>query len=314
MLKIVFLDAQTLGSDISLAPVASLGEYVSYPSTKPEEVFDRIAGFDVVITNKVWMGKEQIDSSPALKLICVAATGTNNVDTAYAASKGIPVRNAVDYSTESVTQVTWMHILNLVGKARYFDGYVKDGSYSASGCFTNAAEPFFELRGKTFGTVGLGHIGSRVAAVAEAFGMNVLYYPTSGKPHSDRYAAETDLCRFLSRCDVVSVHCPLNERTSGLIGYDQLKQMKSSAVIVNMGRGGIIVEADLARAVDEGLIAGAATDVFTKEPLPAGHPYLTLRYPERLLLTPHIGWASREARICLVEKIAENIKNTFAIV
>lgn len=314
MLKIVFLDAQTLGSDISLAPVASLGEYVSYPSTKPEDVFDRIAGFDVVITNKVWMGKEQIDSSPALKLICVAATGTNNVDTAYAASKGIPVRNAVDYSTESVMQVTWMHILNLVGKARYFDEYVKDGSYSASGCFTNAAEPFFELRGKTFGTVGLGHIGSRVAAVAEAFGMKVLYYPTSGKPHSDRYAAETDLCRFLSRCDLVSVHCPLNERTNGLIGYDQLKQMKSTAVIVNMGRGGIIVEADLARAVDEGLIAGAATDVFTKEPLPAGHPYLSLRHPERLLLTPHIGWASREARICLVEKIAENIKNTFAIV
>ena len=311
MLKIVFLDAQTLGSDISLAPVASLGEYVSYPFTKPAEVFDRIAGFDVVITNKVWMGKEQIDSSPALKLICVAATGTNNVDTAYAASKGIPVRNAVDYSTESVTQVTWMHILNLVGHARYFDGYVKDGSYSASGCFTDASVPFFELRGKTYGTVGLGNIGTRVAAVAEAFGMKVLYFPTSGKPHSDRYEADTDLGSFLSRCDVVSIHCPLNERTNGLIGYDQLAQMKRSAVIVNMGRGGIIVEADLVRALDEGLIAGAATDVFTKEPLPADHPYLAMQHPERLLLTPHIGWASREARICLVEKIAANIKEMF---
>lgn len=311
MLKIVFLDAQTLGSDISLAPVASLGEYVSYPFTKPEDVFDRIAGFDVVITNKVWMGKEQIDSSPALKLICVAATGTNNVDTAYAASKGIPVRNAVDYSTESVTQVTWMHILNLVGRARYFDEYVKDGSYSASGCFTNASVPFSELRGKTFGTVGLGHIGSRVAAVAEAFGMKVIYYPTSGKPHSDRYEADTDLDSFLSRCDVVSVHCPLNERTNGLIGYDRLKQMKAEAFIVNMGRGGIVVEADLVRALDEGLIAGAATDVFTKEPLPADHPYLQMQHPERLLLTPHIGWASREARICLVEKIADNIKQKF---
>ena len=310
-LKIVFLDAQTLGNDVSLAPVASLGEYVSYPSTKPEEVFDRIAGFDVVITNKVWMGKEQMDSSPALKLICVAATGTNNVDTAYAAEKGIPVRNAVDYSTESVTQVTWMHILGLVGQARYFDGYVKDGSYSASGCFTNAAVPFFELRGKTFGTVGLGNIGSRVAGVAEAFGMKVLYYPTSGKPHSDRYEADTDLRSFLSRCDVVSVHCPLNERTNGLIGYDALAQMKRSAVIVNMGRGGIIVEADLARALDEGLIAGAAADVFTKEPMPADHPFLHLRHPERLLLTPHIGWASREARECLIRKIAENITKTF---
>lgn len=311
MLKIVFLDAQTLGSDISLAPVSDLGDYVSYPFTKPEDVFERIAGFDVVITNKVWMGKEQIDASPALKLICVAATGTNNVDTAYAASKGIPVRNAVDYSTESVTQVTWMHILNLVGKARYFDDYVKDGSYSTSGCFTNATVPFFELRGKTYGTVGLGNIGSRVARVAEAFGMKVLYYPTSGKPHSDRYEADTDLDSFLSRCDVVSVHCPLNERTNGLIGYGQLARMNRSAVIVNMGRGGIVVEADLARALDEGLIAGAATDVFTKEPLPSGHPYLKMRHPERLLLTPHIGWASREARICLVDKIAANIKDIF---
>lgn len=311
MLKIVFLDAQTLGSDISLAPVSDLGDYVSYPFTKPEDVFERIAGFDVVITNKVWMGKEQIDASPSLKLICVAATGTNNVDTAYAASKGIPVRNAVDYSTESVTQVTWMHILNLVGKARYFDDYVKDGSYSTSGCFTNATVPFFELRGKTYGTVGLGNIGSRVAGVAEAFGMKVLYYPTSGKPHSDRYEADTDLDSFLSRCDVVSVHCPLNERTNGLIGYGQLARMKRSAVIVNMGRGGIVVEADLARALDEGLIAGAATDVFTKEPLPSGHPYLKMQHPERLLLTPHIGWASREARICLVDKIAANIKDIF---
>jgi glycerate dehydrogenase len=313
MLKIVFLDAQTLGNDISLAPVASLGEYVSYPSTRPEEVFDRLAGFDVVITNKVWMGKEQIDSSSALKLICVAATGTNNVDTAYAASKGIPVRNAVDYSTESVTQVTWMHILSLVGKARYFDDYVKGGAYSASGCFTNAVEPFFELKGKTFGTVGLGNIGSRVAGIAEAFGMKVLYYPTSGKPHSDRYEADTDLFRFLSRCDVVSVHCPLNERTNGLIGYEALTRMKPGSFIVNMGRGGIIVEADLARALDEGEIAGAAVDVFTREPLQADHPYLHLLHPERLLLTPHIGWASREARICLVGKIAENIKNTFGI-
>ena len=313
MLKIVFLDAQTLGSDISLAPVASLGEYVSYPFTKPEDVFDRIAGFDVVITNKVWMGKEQMDSSPALKLICVAATGTNNVDTAYAAAKGIPVRNAVDYSTESVTQVTWMHILNLVGKARYFDTYVKDGSYSASGCFTNAAVPFCELRGKTFGTVGLGNIGSRVAGVAEAFGMKVLYFPTSGKPHSDRYEADTDLRSFLSRCDVVSVHCPLNARTDGLIGYAELAAMKPSAVIVNMGRGGIVVEADLVRALDEGLIAGAAADVFTKEPLPEAHPYRKVRHPERLLLTPHIGWASREARECLVAKIAENIVKTFEL-
>lgn len=311
MLKIVFLDAQTLGNDISLASVASLGEFVSYPSTRPEEVPARIAGFDVVITNKVRMGQAEIDACPTLKLICEAATGVDNIDVAYAASKGIPVLNAVNYSTESVAQTTWMMILNLVGGGTYFDTFVKTGDYSRSGCFTDVSRPFFELSGKTFGTVGLGHIGSRVAAVAESFGMQVLYYPTSGVPHSDRYEAETDLDRFLSRCDVVSIHCPMNDRTRGLIGYGQLRSMKRTAVLVNMGRGGIVVESDLVRALEEGLLAAAGTDVFTREPLPNDHPYLQIRCPERLQLTPHIGWASREARIRLVEKIAENISRTF---
>ncbi len=313
MLKIVFLDAQTLGEDVSLAPVSSLGEYVAYPFTRPEDVVARMAGCDVVITNKVRIGQKEIDACPTLKLICEAATGVDNIDVAYADSKGIPVRNAVAYSTESVAQVAWMIILSLVGHGSYFDAFVKSGDYSRSNCVTNVEWPFFELKGKTFGTVGLGNIGSRVAGIAEAFGMKVLYYPTSGKPHSDRYEADTDLFRFLSRSDVVSVHCPLNERTNGLIGYEALTRMKPGSFIVNMGRGGIIVEADLARALDEGEIAGAAVDVFTREPLPADHPYLHLLHPERLLLTPHIGWASREARICLVGKIAENIKNTFGI-
>lgn len=311
MLKIVFLDAQTLGSDISLASVASLGEFVSYPSTSPEEVAERIAGADVVITNKVRMGKAEIDACPTLKLICEAATGVDNIDVAYASAKGIPVLNAVNYSTESVAQTTWMLILSLVGGGLYFDSFVKSGDYSRSGCFTNVARPFFELQGKTFGTVGLGNIGSRVADIAGAFGMKVLYYPTSGVPHSDRYEADTDLDSFLSRCDAVSVHCPMNERTRGLIGYGQLCKMKRTAVLVNMGRGGIVVESDLVRALDEGLIAGAGTDVFTCEPLPNDHPYLRLRHPERLQLTPHIGWAGREARMRLVEKIAENISRTF---
>lgn len=311
MLKIVFLDAQTLGNDISLASVASLGEFVSYPFTRPEDVPARIAGFDVVITNKVRMGQAEIDANPALKLICEAATGVDNIDVAYAKTKGIPVLNAVNYSTDSVVQTTWMLILSLVCGGSYFDAFVKSGDYSRSGCFTDVTRPFFELSGKTFGTVGLGNIGSRVAAVAEAFGMKVLYYPTSGVPHSDRYEADTDIDSFLSRCDVVSVHCPMNERTRGLIAYGQLCRMKPSAVLVNMGRGGIVVENDLVRALDEGLIAGAGTDVFTCEPIPNDHPYLRMRHPERLQLTPHIGWASREARIRLVEKIAENISRTF---
>ena len=313
MLKIVFLDAQTLGDDVSLAPVSSLGEYVSYPFTRPEDVPGRISGFDVVITNKVRLGAKEIDSCPSLKLICEAATGVDNIDVACATSKGIPVMNAVNYSSESVVQVTWMLILNLVGHAHYFDSFVKNGEYAAGNSFTNVDMPFFELKGKTFGTVGLGNIGTRSAEIASAFGMKVLYYPTSGKPHSDRFEADTELHSFLSRCDVVAVHCPMNERTRNLIGYGELSRMKASSVIVNMGRGGVIVEEDLARAIDEGLIAGAGIDVFTREPLPAGHPYMKVKRQERLQLTPHIGWTSREARERLVAKIADNIKNTFKI-
>lgn len=307
-MKIVFLDAETLGNDVSLSPVSSLGEYVSYPSTTPGQTIERCKGFDVVITNKVYIGKAEMDALPDLKLICVAATGTNNVDMAYAAEKGIPVKNAVNYSTESVAQVTFTFILNLIGKPGFFDSYVKSGAYSTSGCFTNARVPFFELSGKRMGIIGMGNIGSRVAQIAEAFGMKVSYFPTSGIAHCDKYPA-LSLERLLSESDIVSVHCPLNERTRGLIGYGNLKLMKREGIIINMGRGGIIDEADLARALDEGIIAGAAADVFTREPMPADHPFLTMAHPEKIMLTPHIGWASREARECLIRKIAENITN-----
>ena len=308
-IKIVFLDAETLGNDVSLEAISSLGDYTSYPSTTAEQTIERCQGCDVVITNKVYIGRKEMDALPQLKLICVAATGTNNVDMAYAAEKGIPVKNAVNYSTESVAQVTFSFILSLVGKGGFFDGYVKDGSYSASGCFTNATVPFFELSGKKMGIIGMGNIGSRVAQIADAFGMKVSYFPTSGIAHCDKYPA-VSLDELLAESDIVSIHCPLNERTKGLVGYEQLGRMKKSGIIVNMGRGGIIDEADLARALDEGLIAGAAADVFTKEPLPAGHPFLKMAHPEKIMLTPHIGWASKEAREGLIRKIAENITST----
>ncbi|MDD2595515.1 MAG: D-2-hydroxyacid dehydrogenase [Bacteroidales bacterium] len=306
-LKIVFLDANTLGKDVSFEPISSLGEYKSYESTLPEQVIERISGYDVVITNKVYMGRKEIDSSPELKLICVAATGMNNVDLEYARLKEISVKNAIDYSTESVVQVTFMHILNLVGKAHYFDEYVKNGEYSESGCFTNAIVPFAELKGKKLGIIGLGHIGSRVAEIGAAFGMQIAYYPTSGIAHSDKYQAYS-LEKLLSECDIISIHAPLNERTKNLVGYKELEMMKPQGLIINMGRGGIINEADLIKALNDNLIAGAATDVFTKEPLPAGHPYFSIKDKGKLLLTPHIGWASREARKCLIQKIADNIR------
>lgn len=308
MTKIVFLDADTVGTDVSLDPIRNLGNLITYPYTAPAEVFERIKDCEVLIVNKVLIGKEQIDAAPGLKLICVAATGTNNIDIPYAASKGIPVKNAVGYSTESVVQVTFAMVLQLVGQMPYFDGVVKNGNYSKGPSFTDVTRCFWELKGKKYGIIGLGNIGSRVAEIATAFGMEVLYCPTGGKAHSDTYKA-LSLEELLQTCDVISIHAPLNERTNNLITYDQLKMMKSSAYIINMGRGGIVNEADLVRILNEGGIAGAGVDVFTKEPLPLDSPYLHLKDPSKMVLTPHIGWASREARECLVGKIAENIRN-----
>ena len=305
-MKIVFLDSATLGRDVSLEPLSALGELVCYESTPPEKVFGRIADCEVLIVNKVKVGKAQIDAAPRLRLICEAATGVNNIDVGYAESRGIPVRNVAAYSTESVVQTTFMHLLTLVQGRGYYDSFIKDGLYSASGCFTCMDIAFNELDGKSIGIIGLGTIGSRVARVAEAFGMKVSYYSTSGTNHSSEYPS-LPLDELMSSCDVISVHAPLNERTDGLVGYRELSLMKRSAYLLNMGRGGIVVEADLARALDEGLLAGAGLDVFSSEPLPSGHPFLNMAHPERLSLTPHIAWASIEARKRLVAGIAANI-------
>lgn len=305
-MKIVFLDSATLGQDISLEPLAALGELVCYESTAPEKVCERISDCEVLITNKVRIGKAQIDAAPRLKLICEAATGVNNIDVDYAASRGIPVRNVAAYSTESVVQTTFMHLLTLIQGRGYYDRFVKDGTYSRSGCFTCMDIAFSELDGKNMGIIGLGAIGSRVAKVAEAFGMKVSYYSTSGTSHSSEYPS-LPLAELMAQSDVISVHAPLNARTDGLVGYRELSLMKRSAYILNMGRGGIVVEADLARALDEGLLAGAGLDVFGAEPLPSDHPFLNMAHPERLSLTPHVAWASIEARKRLVAGIASNI-------
>lgn len=306
MRKIVFLDSDTLGTDVSLAPISEHGELVTYPYTTADEVFDRVKDCDVLIVNKVYIGKQQIDAAPNLKLICVAATGVNNVDLEYAASKEIPVRNVAGYSTESVAQITFSLALSLVSKVAYFDAAVKSGSYSNGPSFTDVTVPFWELKGKKYGIVGLGNIGKRVAEIATAFGMEVFYCPTSGVVHSDAYKA-LYLDELLSTCDIVSIHAPLNERTNNLITYDKIKLMKPSSYLINLGRGGIINEADLVQALNDNLIAGAGVDVFVKEPLPKESPYLSINDKSKVILTPHIGWASREARECLISKLAANI-------
>ena len=304
-MKIVFLDAATMGN-ISFEPLKNLGEFVCYDSSTPQEAIHRVKDCDVLIINKVLVTPELIDAATNLKLICESATGVNNIDLEYAASKGIPVRNAVGYSTSSVVQSTFMQILSLMGEGPYYDDCVKSGRYSAMSLFTDPDMNWEEVEGKTIGIIGMGNIGTRVAKIAEAFGMNVCYYSTSGTGHCKDYPC-LQLEELLKTSDIVSIHAPLNERTNGLIGAREISMMKSSAILINMGRGGIVDETALADAIDNETIAGAALDVFVKEPLPSDNPLLKVRHPERLRLAPHAAWASVQARKRLVQQIADNI-------
>jgi len=305
-MKIVFLDSATVGDDVSLLSIEALGELTKWPVTLPDQIRERVAEAEVIITNKVMVDRFAIDSAPQLRLICVAATGTNNVDIAYASEKGIPVKNVVGYSTDSVLQVTFTMILGLIGKLNYFDSYVKDGSYSKGNIYTNVRETFNEISGKRFGIIGMGNIGRRVASVAGLFGADVSYYSTSGTNHCGEYPS-VSLKKLLSESDIVSIHAPLNEQTNNLIALEQLRWMKKSSLIINLGRGGIVNEHDLAFAVDQGIIAGAGVDVYVNEPFEQDHPYLRIKNKDKILLTPHIGWASVEARKRLVDIIASNI-------
>ena len=307
-MKIVFLDAATLG-ETPLDEIAELGELVCYPFSSREESLERVGDCEVLIINKVRVDEELLSRAPRLRLICEAATGVNNIDLDAAAARGIPVRNAAGYSTEAVVQSTFAHLLSLAGFSPYFDDCVKSGRYSAGTLFCDISHPYPELAGKTLGIIGLGTIGTRVAAVACAFGMQVIYYSTSGTSHNTDYPS-VPLDELLVRADVVSVHAPLNERTKGLVGAQELRKMKPTAFLLNLGRGGIVDEAALAEAVDAGFIAGAALDVYVKEPLPADSPLLHVQHPERFRFTPHTAWASREALLRLVHQVAENIRGT----
>ena len=306
IMKIVFLDADTLGSDVNFREIEQYGSLIMYPYTNKPDIIERVKDAEVIIVNKVVIGREEIDNLPSLKLICVAATGVNNIDVEYAAEKGVVVKNAVGYSTESVVQVTFGSLLSLINSCEYFDNTVKSGRYSAGDSFTDTGRTFFELSGKCFGIIGMGTIGRRVAEVATAFGAKVCYYSTNGVAHNSDYAS-VSLEELMCGCDIISVHAPLNDKTRNLISLKELKMAKQGAIVVNMGRGGIINEADLAEALDNGIIAGAVIDVFSKEPVPADHPFMKIGCKDRIIMTPHIGWASIEARERLITIIAENI-------
>lgn len=289
-----------------MAEIEKLGELVCWPNSTAEEALERVGDSDVLIVNKVRVTEALLDVSPNLKLVCEAATGVNNIDLAACEKRGIIVRNVAGYSTESVVQETFMHILSLMGNGPYYDDFVKSGKYSGCGLFTDLSRPFIEMNGKRIGIIGMGTIGSRVAEVASAFGMEVAYYSTSGTNHCDKYPS-LPLDELMRISDVISIHAPYNSKTAGLIGEEQLRLMKSTAIIVNMGRGGIIDEHSLAKVIDEDLIGGAALDVFENEPLPVDNPLLRTKHPEKLRFTPHTAWASIEARARLISRLAENI-------
>ncbi len=311
-IKIVFLDTVTIGEVDNLPAIQKQGEYTGYASTLAQECIERIKGHNVVLTNKVVIDRTVMDECPEIELICVVATGMNNIDLEYAAKKGITVKNVAGYSTESVTQCTFSLLFYLLQSSAYYDNYVKSGAYARSPVFNHLDREFWELKNKLFGIIGMGTIGKRVAQVAEVFGARVAYYSTSGKNREGAGYAHLPLEELLSTSDVVSIHCPLNNDTRNLINEARLQLMKPSAYLLNMGRGGIVDEQALARAIDENRIAGAALDVLTAEPISENNPLLAVRNTHKLFITPHIAWASREARQLLMERTAENIRNHFA--
>ncbi|MGN0483535.1 MAG: D-2-hydroxyacid dehydrogenase [Lachnospiraceae bacterium] len=306
-MKLVFLDAKSIGDDIDLSKFETLGTLEKYDFTEPEQIAERVEDADVLIINKIPINEQTIGGAKHLKLVCVTATGTDNLDKDYLDKRGITWRNVAGYSTESVAQHTFAMLFYLLEHLRYYDEYVKSGKYVADTMFTHFERRFFELSGKTWGIIGLGAIGKRVADLAKAFGCRVIYYSTSGKhdqPGYERVEFET----LLAQADIVSVHAPLTPQTENLMNAQAFAKMKPSAIFLNVGRGAIVVEKDLADALLRGEIAAAGIDVLTKEPMAADNPLRAIQDSSRLLVTPHIGWASVEARTHLMDIIYNTIK------
>lgn len=306
MKRIVILDGKTLGN-LDFKLLEEFGEVTYYDLTKPDEVSERIKDSNIVITNKVVLTEDNMKNAKNLEIIAEAATGFNNIDIDYAKSRNIAVANVAGYSTDTVVQHTFATVLHLYDKIAYYDNYVKSLEYSKSGVFTSLDRPFYDLKGKTWGIVGLGAIGRGVAKVAEAFGVNVIYYSTSGKNNNSEYK-RVDFDELLKDSDIISVHAPLNEKTNGLMNYENMQKMKDSAILVNMGRGPIVVEEDLRKAIDENLIGGACLDVFSIEPLREDSELLKIKNKEKVVFTPHIAWASVDARKRLFNGILENLR------
>lgn len=311
-MKIVFLDAKTIGDDIDLSGYDQLGEVIKYDFSTLEQARERTREADVIVLNKVAINEASIGEAKNLKLVCVTATGTNNLDKDYLEEKGIAWRNVAGYSTETVAQHTFALLFYLLEKLNYYDNYVKSEKYVGDTTFTHFSNVFHELSGKTWGIVGLGAIGRRVADIAKLFGCRVIYYSTSGKNNQQQYE-RVDFDTLLAESDVISVHAPLDANTEGLMNQEAFAKMKKTAIFLNLGRGPIVVEKDLADALKGEAIAAAGLDVLTAEPMSQDNPLREIKDSTRLIITPHIAWASIEARTRLMKIIEGQIREFFSL-
>lgn len=308
--NIVFLDEYSLGH-ADLSALRALGNYTGYATTPRDLIVERSREADIVITNKVPFKRETLEALPRLRMIAVAATGMNQIDLDAAAERGVTVKNAVGYSTHSVTETTIGAAIALRRQIVYYDRYVKSGAYASSNLEYHFGRTTHQLYGSKWGIVGLGHIGHEVAKVASVLGCEVRYTSTSGATREEPYPA-MPLGDLLAWADVVSIHSPLNDRTRGLIGAQELARMKPSAILINVARGGIVDEAAVTEALDGDRLAGAAFDVFTREPIRPDNPLLHVKDPDKLLLSPHNAWSPVEAVATLVQCIAQNIQDFLA--
>lgn len=307
MMKIDLLDAATLGDDLDFSLFRQWGELTVHACVERDELPSLLKNTEIVITNKLVFSREVIQQLPRLQLICLTATGYNNVDIDAARERGVAVANVAGYSTESVAQHTFSMLLSLLEHISWYDHFVKSGEYQQAPVFTNVSRPWFQLKGKKWGIIGLGNIGRRIAELAQAFGCDVSYFSTSGVERPEPWPRK-ELAALLQENQIVSIHAPLTEQTRSLIGTEQFKLMGKDAYLLNLGRGPIVDEEALARALESGEIAGAALDVFTREPVKPENPLLHINCPDKLLMTPHNAWGSIEARTLLMQEISHNIE------
>ncbi|MBR1628059.1 MAG: D-2-hydroxyacid dehydrogenase [Lachnospiraceae bacterium] len=307
-MNIIFLDRKTIGDDIDLKKFETFGRLITFDFTYPDEAPDRVKDADILIVNKVPMNEQTLGSADHLKLICVTATGINNLDLDYLGKRGIAWRNVAGYSTESVAQLTFSLLFYLWEHMAYYDRYVKSGEYVGDRTFSHFENTFREINGKNWGIIGLGAIGHRVAQIASTFGAHVQYFSTSGIKRPEPYP-EVDFDTLLSTSDILSLHCPLTAATEGLINADALGKMKEDAILLNLSRGPVVDEAALDLALEQHHIGGAGLDVLSAEPMTPDNPLLRIKDSDRLIITPHIGWAGVETRLRLMDTIYAQIED-----